>query len=157
DGRIVSEAREAQTSLKSERIKHNAEQGVRAPSEDRALQVGDRVRLISFGSVGVVDRIKDGEAEVRVGSLRLREKLSNLELIDETSYRTASGSQRGSSPTVREGSLEKMRPRAATELHLYSRGTDSKFKTANELNLIGKTTDEAVELADKFLDQAFLN
>ena len=29
--------------------------------------------------------------------------------------------------------------------------------TSGELNLIGKKTDEAVELADKFLDEAFLN
>jgi DNA mismatch repair protein MutS2 len=44
-----------------------------------------------------------------------------------------------------------------TELHLHSKEPDSKFRNNNELNLIGKTTDEAVDLADKFLDQAFLN
>ena len=44
----------------------------------------------------------------------------------------------------------------ATELHLHSRDSDSKSQN-NELNLIGKTTDEAVDLADKFLDEAFLN
>ena len=41
----------------------------RGPSE------GDRVRLKSFGSIGIVDRVKDDEAEVRVGSVRMREKL----------------------------------------------------------------------------------
>src|SRR6266849_2026352 len=51
-----------------------------------------------------------------------------------------------------------MRRRASTtEVHLHSRGSDSKFKTGAELNLIGKKTDEAVELVDKFLDEAFLN
>lgn len=44
----------------------------------------------------------------------------------------------------------------ATELHLHSKDSDSKSQN-NELNLIGKTTDEAVDLADKFLDEAFLN
>jgi DNA mismatch repair protein MutS2 len=48
-----------------------------------------------------------------------------------------------------------MRKRAATELHLHSSQTDS--KTTTELNLIGKTTDEAADLVDKFLDAAFLN
>ena len=116
---------------------------------ERELEVGDRVRLLSFGSIGVVDRIKNGEAEVRVGSLHMRERLSNLELIDEG----APESKRDSSSTVRDGSLEKMRQQArATELHLHSRDSQS-----NELNLIGKTTDEAVDLADKFLDAAFLN
>ena len=115
------------------------------------------MRLSSFGSVGIVDQIKEDEAEVRVGSLRMREKLANLELIDETSaqhreVRTGSGSDRV------KPSLEEMRHRSATtELHLHSREPDSKFKTSAELNLIGKQTDEAAALTDKFLDQAFLN
>jgi dsDNA-specific endonuclease/ATPase MutS2 len=50
-----------------------------------------------------------------------------------------------------------MRKRAATELHLHSKESDSKSHTSNELNLIGKTTDEAADLVDKFLDAAFLN
>ena len=33
----------------------------------------------------------------------------------------------------------------------------ARAKNSSELNLIGKTTDEAVDLVDKFLDQAFLN
>ncbi len=44
-----------------------------------------------------------------------------------------------------------------TELHLHSRESDSKFTTSAELKLIGKKTDEAVELTDKFLDKAFLS
>lgn len=48
------------------------------------------------------------------------------------------------------------RQATSTELHLHSKEQDSKFQT-NELNLIGKTTDEAVDLADKFLDEAFLS
>ena len=119
----------------------------------REIEVGDRVRLLSFGSTGIVDQIKDDEAEVRIGSLRMREKIENLELLD------AGGSvrERGSSPTVREGALESMRRRAhATELHLHSKDSDSRSQT-NELNLIGKTTDTAVDLADKFLDEAFLS
>ena len=143
-------------------------QDARAPG--REIQVGDRVRLRSFGSTGIVDRIKGGEAEVRVGSLHMREKLSNLELLSGTGVPPVSHAhdaratgRRGSSPTVREGvratkgSLEGMRSQAVTtELHLHSKSPDSKFQN-NELNLIGKTTDEAVDLTDKFLDAAFLN
>ena len=144
--------------------------GARGPSNvpdgapPREIEVGDRVRLLSFGSTGIVDQIKDDEAEVRVGSLRMREQLSNLELMSGTSVspvnhaHDARATRRGgSSPSVRERSLESMRQRAQpTELHLHSKEQDSKFQR-NELNLIGKTTDEAVALADKFLDEAFLN
>src|SRR6185295_15808845 len=52
-------------------------------------------------------------------------------------------------------SLENLRNKAVTtELHLHS---CPESQTNAELNLIGKTTDEAVDLTDKFLDEAFLN
>src|SRR6185503_13360050 len=61
----------------------------------------------------------------------------------------------GRGPARVKPSLENLRKRAATtELHLHS-GSES--QTNAELNLIGKTTDEAVDLTDKFLDEAFLN
>ena len=127
-----------------------------AQSLTRDIRVGDRVRLRTLGSTGIVDRIRGNQAELRVGSLHMRERLANLELIDDPSYRTASGSERGSSPTVREGALERLRKQAVTtELHL--RPHDTQSKTGSELNLIGKKTDEAIDLVDKFLDQAFLS
>jgi DNA mismatch repair protein MutS2 len=161
DGKMVGDVpRDHQQSRPTE----EGGRGVRAPSiQARDFKVGDRVRLVSLGSAGIIDRIKGNEAEVRVGSLHIREKLANLELIEEMSdgqreVSTSRGSKRGSSPTVREGSLEELRRQSATtELHLHSREPDSKFRSTSELNLIGKTTDAAVDLVDKFLDEAFLN
>jgi DNA mismatch repair protein MutS2 len=152
DGKVVSDhiEKSAADSVEVERD-HARVAGRAAPARD--FKVGDRVRLLSFGSIGTIDQLKNDEANVRVGSLHLRERVSNLELIDEDGEPA-----RGSSPTVREGSLEELRRRATTtELHLHSRESESKFKTSSELNLIGKTTDEAADLVDKFLDQAFLN
>jgi DNA mismatch repair protein MutS2 len=162
DGQVVSDlpAEPDKTKPIQERVARAARQDIRGPERD--LKIGDRVRLLSFGSVGIINHIREDEAEVRVGSLRMREKLENLELVYEVS--TASTSARGSSPTVREGSestktREALRRKAqTTELHLHSdnqRGSDSGAQT--ELKLIGKKTDEAVELVDKFLDEAFLN
>ncbi len=175
DGQVVSDLPGGPDKTKPvpERVARSARQDIRGPQRD--LKIGDRVRLLSFGSVGIVNHIREDEAEVRVGSLRMREKLENLELVYEVS--TASTSPRGSSPTrgpqtgsptgvgaVREGSestktREALRRRAqTTELHLHSddqRHSDSGAQT--ELKLIGKKTDEAVELTDKFLDEAFLN
>jgi DNA mismatch repair protein MutS2 len=114
-----------------------------AHSVMRDIRVGDRVRLRTLGSTGIVDRIRGNQAELRVGSLHMREKLANLEIITEP----------GSSPTVREGALESLRKRAATtELHL-----SDAVGTTSEVNLIGKKTDEAIDIIDKFLDQAFLS
>ena len=159
DGKVVGDGgatrAERSESFVDERTMSAGGQDVRAPDRaadrdrDRIVRVGDRVRLRSFGSIGIVDQIKDDDAEVRVGSLHMREKLANLELVDEAGYGTARGSERV------KPSLEETRRRVqTTEVHLHS-GAD--VPTRAELNLIGKKTDEAVELTDKFLDEGFLN
>ena len=150
DGEVISEGRKAPAttpekpaSIRDEQPASKGERDVRAPS------VGDRVRLRTFGSIGIVDEIKDDVAEVRVGSLHMREKLENLELVDQASAVRDSGVK---------SSLEDARRRAqTTELRLHSKAARTDLSTSAELNLIGKKTDEAVELTDKFLDQAFLN
>ena len=107
----------------------------------RDLVAGDKVKLLSFGSVGVVDQIKDGYAEVRVKALRFREKLENLELVEQ---------QPAAKP--QQGKLEKLRRSSGTEVHL----AETEQKVQSELNVIGQTTDEAVDAVDKFLDEASL-
>ena len=104
----------------------------------REIVVGDKVRLRSFGSVGIVDQIKDGVAEVRVKSLRFRERVDQLELVEE------------STPKPQQGKLEKLQRSAKAEVHLAEQNARS------ELNVIGQTTDEAVDAVDKFLDEASL-
>ena len=110
------------------------------PAAPREIVIGDKVKLRSFGSVGIVDQIKDGMAEVRVKSLRFREKLENLELVQSTA------------PKPQPGKLEKLRRSAETEVRLGA----AEDKAQSELNVIGQTTDEAVDAVDKFLDEASL-
>lgn len=107
----------------------------------REIVVGDKVKLLSFGSVGIVDQIKDGYAEVRVKSLRFREKLDQLELVEAKS-----------TPKTQQGKLEKLKRTAETEFHRAG----AEQKGQSELNVIGQTTDEAVDAVDKFLDEASL-
>ena len=112
------------------------------PAAPREIVVGDRVKLRSFGSVGIVDQIKDGFAEVRVKSLRFKEKLDNLELMEATA-----------SLKPRPGKLEKLQRSANAEVHL---AVAAEQRAQSELNVIGQTTDEAVDAVDKFLDEASL-
>jgi DNA mismatch repair protein MutS2 len=110
------------------------------PAAPREIVAGDKVKLRSFGSVGIVDQIKDGMAEVRVKSLRFREKIENLELVEATA------------PKPQQGKLEKLRRSAEAETHVSA----AEDKAQSELNVIGQTTDEAVDAVDKFLDEASL-
>ncbi len=111
------------------------------PAAPREIVVGDKVKLRSFGSVGVVDQIKDGIAEVRVKSLRFKERVDQLELVEQQA-----------TPKTQQGKLEKLRKSANTEVHLSS----AEQSAQTELNVIGQTTDEAVDAVDKFLDEASL-
>ncbi|HEY0322293.1 MAG TPA: endonuclease MutS2 [Pyrinomonadaceae bacterium] len=107
----------------------------------RPIKKGDQVRLKSFGSIGIVDKLSGDEAEVRVKSLRFREKLSNLELVETAPAQPPAA--RGSRLKVSKG----------TEIHLRAPTDDPD----TEINLIGHTTDEAVDATDKFLDEAYMH
>ncbi len=108
-------------------------------SGTRKIVVGDQVKLRSFGSIGIVDSLKGDEAEVRVKSLRLREKLENLELVELV---TPAKSKTEKFPSLGEA--------RGTEVHLKG----PQLNGRSELNVIGQTTDEAVDAVDKFLDEA---
>ena len=88
---------------------------------------------------------------MRVGSLHMREKLANLELIG-AEVSTSRGSGRVKS-TLEDLQQKTNDNRASSPFKRF------RFQIPNrsELNLIGKKTDEAVDLVDKFLDEAFLN
>jgi DNA mismatch repair protein MutS2 len=113
-----------------------------APQRD--IAVGDEVRLRTLGMTGKVERIGDGEAEVRVKNLRFREKVANLELL--------APAPKVKTDDTLAGRLQRMQ----------QRGTEVKLKQSREtpdaeLNLIGRTTDEARDEVDKFLDEAYLH
>jgi DNA mismatch repair protein MutS2 len=107
----------------------------------REIAVGDKVKLRTFGSIGIVDSLKGNEAEVRVKSVRMREKLENLELVELA--------QPVQSKTEKFASLRKS---STVSGHL----SETSGTGPSEINVIGQTTDEAADKVDKFLDEASL-
>jgi DNA mismatch repair protein MutS2 len=122
----------------------------RTAAEQREIVKGDAVRLRSFGKTGTVESVRDGEAEVRVGNVRLREKLKNLELLE----RVAAKPDAARRDQPRGAQLEQL---AAARPTTQVRLDESRGEPDAELNLIGRTTDEAHDAVDKFLDEAFLH
>ena len=103
-----------------------------APQEARPpLPVGEgkKVRVLSLAVTGTITLIKDGEAEVLVGNIKLRRPLDDLEVIESVPLKVP--------PGVHVNFVQKQLEK-------------------NEINVIGRKVDEAVEIADKFLDDAFL-
>ncbi len=97
-----------------------------------ALEAGMRVLVASFGMEGEVVRLMgDGEAEVRVRDKKLRLPVGSLEALPVQERAPAASPSRSYELEVKD--------------------------VPNELNLIGCTVEEALERADKFLDDAFLS
>ncbi len=90
---------------------------------------GQRVRVVSLAVTGTIASIKDGEAEVLVGNIKLRRPVDDLEVLQNVGLKLPQHVQLNITPKQ----LEKA-----------------------EINLIGLKVDEALDIADKFLDDAFL-
>jgi DNA mismatch repair protein MutS2 len=93
---------------------------------------GDRVKIRSLDREGTVESIMDGTYAVTVGSLR---------------YRT------GREDLLRIGGGNTHPPSSA---RLFPVDDTLDREIAAEINVIGLTADEALDRADKFIDQAFL-
>ena len=100
-------------------------------SKDAELEPGMRVLVASFGMEGEILRlVGNGQAEVNVRDKKLRLPVEKLEPLP-----------RRPAP----------RPTTRSEYGLELK------KTPSELNLIGCTVEDALDRADKFLDDAFLS
>ena len=116
-------------------VRQNQDQSPK--TEDQTISIGSKVRT-SFGNVGVVERMDKELAEVLVGGMRLREKISNLQAVV-------------SEENTKENRLEKLQKQSKdTNLRLDTEDANA------ELNLIGKTTADAEYEIDRFLDEAYL-
>jgi DNA mismatch repair protein MutS2 len=94
-----------------------------------SVKEGQRVRVLSLAVTGSVISIKGDEAELLVGNIKLRRPVSDLEAIEAAAIQLPQNVH----VSISTRQLEK-----------------------NEINLVGRKVDEAVELVDKFLDDAFL-
>lgn len=103
------------------------------------LKVGDPVKIITMGMEGTVNSLPDAKGNVYVmcGALRTQTKVSNLVRIEEAPKTPAikSSAPKGGSDSIKN-------------VKAYS--------ISSEINLLGKTVDEALASLDKYLDDAYL-
>jgi DNA mismatch repair protein MutS2 len=123
-------------------VRHNEE--LRPAAAPREIKTGDTVRLRTLGTTGTVERINPDSAELLIGSIRFRAKLSDLELLD------AATSQQP--PEERGSRLKRQAAKSGTQVNLRTISGEANA----ELKLIGRTTDEAADAVDKFLDEAYV-
>lgn len=104
----------------------------------RPVRLGDRVRLRSLNSQGVVTAVGEDEVEIQIGALRVRTRHSELEHIH--------GDAESSSPV--RSKTRKVESDLSAPMIVPSPGM--------EIDLRGQRTDEALEALERYLDAAFL-
>lgn len=101
------------------------------------LSIGDIVMVHSMGVKGTVSTLPNnkGKCYVQMGILRSEVDIKDLELLEQET---------------------KAAKREANITHARNMKMSKAMTISPELNLIGKTVDEAIALLDKYLDDAYL-
>ena len=121
----------------------------------RPIRLGDRVRLHSLNTQGVVTSLSEEEAEVSVGMLRIRTRLAELQLMSEETTPSVGS---GSLPTARE-LMAAHQPQPLADSTASGHQPLSKIYAESpgiELDLRGKRSDEALDALERYLDSAYL-
>ena len=163
--RLKREDRTRESLEQSRRRLSEAARAVEGPTEPvdlgrRAAAAGDRVEVPHLGLKGDVLAVDGGTATVQAGSVTVKVPAQALRVIgraDSTApHPTLSPEGRGSRIHGRSGAQFESKGEAVRR-GLDSQGASSYAPTVpNELKLIGRTTDEARDLLEKYLDDAFL-
>jgi DNA mismatch repair protein MutS2 len=107
---------------------------------------GDRVLIKSMGKVAVVQReVEKDVFEVALGPIKMRVKRADLSEVSRSEVETARGEK--------YDPLAAARKQKGVHVTVTSANTDA---MRMEINLIGRTVDEATEELEKYLDRAFM-
>ncbi len=100
------------------------------------IRLGDSVKVVSMGLKGTVSSLpdKNGRLFVQCGIIRSQVSLNDLVLLEEETVRT-----------------DKMQRSSSGRLKM-----SKSYSVSTEINLLGKTVDEALSELDKYLDDAYL-
>jgi DNA mismatch repair protein MutS2 len=136
------------------KVEQTAGAAAPGPQPTGPVAAGDRVEIAHLGLKGDVLQLDDATASVQAGAITVKVPLQALRLIER---RPSSGERKAPRPALApEGDRG---GRTAVE-RAGARGsritTPGKSAVAVEINIIGRTTGEARDLLEKYLDDAFL-
>jgi DNA mismatch repair protein MutS2 len=149
--RIAKMRREFREQFDSTVVAHNsgADRGDpnAQPSLVKHVSEGDTVKLKSMGRAAIVKKkIGDHHFDVEIGNMKMR-------IPREDIAEVLSSAQTGAQSTAQASPVEAARARGIT----VSLQNETSHRTApTEINVIGRTVDEATSEVEKFVDRAFL-
>lgn len=121
----------------NEKLSYKTRNAVKKANRPEDFRIGDSVRVLSLNLNGTVSTLPNakGDLFVQMGILRSQVNIKDLERLDEPVI-TAPNLSRTSSGKIKMSKTSTISP---------------------EINLIGKTVDEALSVMDKYLDDAYLS
>jgi DNA mismatch repair protein MutS2 len=153
----VLEAVEEQVEILQETVEAPVErQQAKIPGQPvrRAIRLGDKVRLRTLNTQGVVTSLGEEEAELQVGALRIRARLAELQLEGEPDPAVEKRSP------LPEGQLPTARDLLAAPKLLAARKSRPEAilpeSPGIELDLRGQRAEEALDAMERYLDAAYL-
>lgn len=104
--------------------------------DPKKIRKGDTVKIVSMGLTGTVSTLPDakGALFVQCGIMRTQTNIKDLVLVDEATIST---------PALQRTNTGKIK-------------MSKSLSVSTEINLLGKTVDEAIALLDKYLDDAYM-
>lgn len=117
-------------------LNNSPKQAQRQSIDPKKLKKGDTVKIISMGLKGTVSTLPDakGALFVQCGIIRTQTNIKDLVLVEENDIST---------PKLQHTGAGKIK-------------MSKSISVSTEINLLGKTVDEAIPLLDKYLDDAYL-
>lgn len=122
---------------KNDRTSQNIQKNTHAVIQPKDLKLGDSVKVLTMNVRGTVSSLPDskGNLFVQCGILRTQVNYKDLILLDEEVI---------SAPNMKRTGSGKVKMQKTASISV-------------EINLIGKTVDEAIAELDKYLDDAYLS
>ena len=128
---VIEQKAEAPVERKSEKLSHK---GTMSVISNQSLRLGERVTVSTLNAEGVVTALGESDAEVQIGSLRVRARL--VDLVRKSGEAVASE-----------------QPVASAQSSI--RQTSHSASPGLELNLRGKLVDEGLDELEKYLERAY--
>lgn len=124
-------------SEKNDKLTQKNKQPGKPKVKANEIKKGDTVKIVSMGLKGIVSSLPDakGNLFVQCGIIRSQTNINDIVLVDETSV---------SAPALQRTNSGKIR-------------MSKSYSISPEINLLGKTVDEAISALDKYLDDAYLS
>lgn len=125
-------------SEKNDSLSLKSKQPQKKQPAPKQLKLGDSVKILSMGLKGTVSSLPDhkGNLFIQCGIIRSQTNVNDIILIEDEPLTKASFSTRSHTGTMK---------------------MSKSYSISPEINLLGKTVDEAIAELDKYLDDAYLS